>query len=59
MKQWRARLAGMIDVAARSGELADLAANAMAAVFLALGDGLMLHGLVDPTGFGLRAEPRR
>lgn len=72
MKQRRARLAAMIDAAASSGELVDVSANAMAAVFLALGDGLMLHRLVDPTGFrwanvrkaldslldGLRAEPR-
>ena len=48
-------------------------ANALAAVFLALGDGLMLHRVLDPSGFrwanvrraldalleGLRPEPNR
>lgn len=51
MQQRRARLAGLIVTAVGSGELMDVPANALAAVFLALGDGLMLHRLVDPTGF--------
>jgi AcrR family transcriptional regulator len=51
MQQRRARLAGLIDDAVGSGELVEVPANAMAAVFLALGDGLMLHRVLDPTGF--------
>jgi hypothetical protein len=55
-----------------AGQLVDVPANAMAAVFLALGDGLMLHRVLDPSGFkwsnvrraidalleGLRPEPQ-
>jgi AcrR family transcriptional regulator len=71
--QWRrARLAGLIDAAVAAGELVDVPPNALAAVFLALGDGLMLHRALDPSGFrwpnvrraidalleGLRAQPQ-
>jgi TetR/AcrR family transcriptional regulator, transcriptional repressor of bet genes len=72
MQQRRARLAGLIEEAVADGQLVDVPANAMAAVFLALGDGLMLHRVLDPSGFrwpnvrraidalleGLRPEPR-
>ncbi|MDP9073855.1 MAG: TetR/AcrR family transcriptional regulator [Actinomycetota bacterium] len=72
MQQRRVRLAGLIEAAVGAGELVDVPANALAAVFLALGDGLMLHRVLDPTGFrwanvrraldalleGLRAEPQ-
>ena len=51
MQQRRARLAGLITAAVAAGELVDVPANALAAVFLALGDGLMLHRVLDPTGF--------
>ena len=47
----RASLAGLIDEAVTTGELVDVPANALAAIFLALGDGLMLHGVVDPSAF--------
>src|SRR3954447_10295875 len=71
MQQRRIRLAGVITEAIDAGELVDVPANALAAVFLALGDGLMLHRVLDPSGFrwanvrravdalldGLRAEP--
>ena len=72
MKQRRAQLAGLITEATAAGELVEVPANALAAVFLALGDGLMLHRALDPSGFrwsnvrraidalleGLRPEPR-
>ena len=72
MQQRRARLAGLITEATTAGELVEVPANALAAVFLALGDGLMLHRALDPSGFrwsnvrraidalleGLRPEPR-
>jgi AcrR family transcriptional regulator len=51
MQQRRARLAGLIEEAVADGQLVDVPANAMAAVFLALGDGLMLHRVLDPSGF--------
>lgn len=51
MQQRRARLAGLITEATAAGELVEVPANALAAVFLALGDGLMLHRALDPSGF--------
>jgi len=51
MQERRARLAGLITAAVATGELVEVPANALAAVFLALGDGLMLHRVLDPTGF--------
>jgi AcrR family transcriptional regulator len=51
MQQRRARLAALIGDAVDAGELVDVPANAMAAVFLALGDGLMLHRVLDPAAF--------
>ena len=51
MQERRARLAGLITAAVAAGELVEVPANALAAVFLALGDGLMLHRVLDPTGF--------
>lgn len=51
MRQRRVRLAGLIGEAGDAGELVAVPANALAAVFLALGDGLMLHRVLDPSGF--------
>jgi AcrR family transcriptional regulator len=51
MQQRRVRLAGLIQDAVGAGELVAVPANALAAVFLALGDGLMLHRVLDPSGF--------
>jgi len=51
MQQRRIRLAGLITAAVAADELVEVPANALAAVFLALGDGLMLHRALDPTGF--------
>jgi AcrR family transcriptional regulator len=47
----RATLRGWIDVAVADGEITDIPANAFASVLLALGDGLTLHGSLDPSGF--------
>jgi hypothetical protein len=38
----------------RSGELVAIPANALASILLALTDGLMLHGALDPGGFRWR-----
>lgn len=51
MQHRRARLAELIAEATEAGEFVDVPANALAAVFLALGDGLMLHRVLDPSGF--------
>jgi len=51
MRQRRVRLAGLIEAAVDTGDLVEVPANALAAVFLALGDGLMLHRVLDPDGF--------
>jgi AcrR family transcriptional regulator len=47
----RVRLRTWIEEAVASGELAPVPANAFASILLALGDGLMLHGGVDPQAF--------
>jgi AcrR family transcriptional regulator len=51
MRQRRGRLARLISDAVDAGEIVDVPANALAAVLLALGDGLMLHRVLDPSGF--------
>lgn len=45
---------GWIEEAVASGELVDIPANALASILLALADGLMLHGALDPGGFRWR-----
>jgi len=47
----RAVLKGWIDRSVRDGELAPIPANALAAILLSLGDGLLLHAGLDPSGF--------
>jgi AcrR family transcriptional regulator len=47
----RAMLRGWIEEAVAAGEIDDIPANAFASVLLALGDGLTLHGSLDPSGF--------
>lgn len=47
----RASLRRWIEQAEVAGELAPLPANALAAILVALGDGLMLHAGLDPMGF--------
>jgi AcrR family transcriptional regulator len=51
MQRRRHRLAGMVEGAIDAGEVVDVPANALAAVLLSLGDGLMLHRVLDPQGF--------
>lgn len=43
-----------IEEAVESGELVAIPANALASILLALTDGLMLHGALDPGGFRWR-----
>lgn len=47
----RQRLRSWIESGIASGELADVPANAFASILLALSDGLVLHGALDPSGF--------
>jgi len=42
---------GWIEEGMASGELVAIPANALASILLALTDGLMLHGALDPAGF--------
>jgi AcrR family transcriptional regulator len=51
MRERRAALRAWIEEALDSGELETIPANALAAILLALGDGLLLHAGLDPTGF--------
>ena len=50
----RATLRDWIESSVRSGELKDVPSNALAAILLALDDGLMLHALLDPNAFRWR-----
>jgi AcrR family transcriptional regulator len=47
----RQLVCGWIEEAIASGELVAIPANALAAILLALADGLMLHGALDQNGF--------
>ena len=47
----RQRLRAWIEEAVAAGELVDIPANAFASILLALSDGLLLHGRVDPGAF--------
>jgi AcrR family transcriptional regulator len=47
----RAVLKGWIQESIEEGELAPIPANALAAILLSLGDGLLLHAGLDPSGF--------
>jgi AcrR family transcriptional regulator len=48
----RATLRRWIDECIAAGELPPVRANALAAIVLALSDGLMLHGALNPSAFG-------
>ena len=50
-QQRRHMVRGWIEEAIASGELVAIPANALASILLALTDGLMLHGALDPGGF--------
>jgi len=51
VRERREVLRAWIEDGAASGELAEIPANAFAAILLALGDGLPLHAGLDPNGF--------
>ncbi|HEY7399364.1 MAG TPA: TetR/AcrR family transcriptional regulator [Actinomycetota bacterium] len=51
VRRRRLVLRSWIDEAIEAGELIDIPPNALAAILLALGDGLMLHAGLDPSGF--------
>jgi AcrR family transcriptional regulator len=51
VRRRRVALRSWIDDAIEAGELVDIPSNALAAILLALGDGLMLHAGLDPAGF--------
>lgn len=50
----RAVLRGWIERAVAAGEIAPIPANALASILLALGDGLVLHGALEPGAFRWR-----
>lgn len=47
----RALVRGWIEDGVAGGELAEIPANALASILLALADGLILHRVLDPGGF--------
>lgn len=51
MQARRVRLRSWIEDAVAAGELLEIPANAFASILLALTDGLLLHGCLDPTAF--------
>lgn len=51
VRRRRAELKRWIDESIAGGEIHEMPANALASIVLALGDGLMLHGGLDPSGF--------
>jgi AcrR family transcriptional regulator len=53
-RQRRERVRTWIDEAVASGEMAEIPANALASILLALADGLILHSALDPGGFRWR-----
>ena len=50
----RERVRAWIEEAVAAGELAEIPANALASILLALADGLILHAALDPGGFRWR-----
>jgi AcrR family transcriptional regulator len=51
VRRRRLALRSWIEEAVRAGELVEVPSNALAAILLALGDGLTLHAGLDPSGF--------
>lgn len=51
MDERRRRLRQWIEAGLASGELVDVPPNALASALLALADGLLLHGALDPSAF--------
>ncbi|HWK29290.1 MAG TPA: TetR/AcrR family transcriptional regulator [Solirubrobacter sp.] len=54
MQRRRALVRSWIEEAVASGELAEIPANALASILLALADGLVLHRALDPNAFQWR-----
>jgi hypothetical protein len=51
VRRRRIALRSWIDESIQAGDVLDIPSNALAAILLALGDGLMLHAGLDPAGF--------
>ena len=51
VRRRRIALRSWIQQSIEDGEIVEVPPNALAAILLALGDGLMLHAGLDPTGF--------
>lgn len=51
VRRRRVALRSWVDESIEAGELVDIPSNALAAILLALGDGLILHAGLDPAGF--------
>jgi AcrR family transcriptional regulator len=51
VRRRRMAVRSWVDEAVGSGEIVDIPSNALAAILLALGDGLMLHAGLDAAGF--------
>ena len=47
----RAKLRSWTEQAVAAGEIAEIPANALASILLALSDGLLLHASIAPTAF--------
>ena len=54
MQRRRELVRSWIEEGVASGELVEIPANALASILLALTDGLMLHGALDPGAFRWR-----
>ena len=54
MQRRRALVRAWIDEGIAAGDLIEIPSNALASILLALTDGLMLHGALDPDAFRWR-----
>lgn len=54
MRRRRELVRSWIEQGVGNGELTEIPENALASILLALADGLMLHGALDPSGFRWR-----
>ncbi|MGH2718840.1 MAG: TetR family transcriptional regulator C-terminal domain-containing protein, partial [Actinomycetota bacterium] len=54
IRRRRALLRGWIEESVAQGDMREVPANALASIVLALGDALMLHSSLDPSGFQWR-----
>jgi AcrR family transcriptional regulator len=51
VRRQRSQLSGWIQAGIAAGEIVEVTPNALAAILIALADGLMLHRALDPTAF--------